>query len=70
MKTLRLTRRQTEVLLSVVNERLAGGVDDYRDAFGLSDSAAAREFSILERIGRLVMASPGRGAGHQASQRT
>jgi hypothetical protein len=50
MKTLRLTPFQRDALLSVVNERIAGGVGDLRDALGLDDRQADRTMAALERV--------------------
>jgi hypothetical protein len=47
-----LTKFERQAVLSILNERLAGGVDDLRDALGLSKAEAARYFAALERVSK------------------
>lgn len=45
-----LTAKQREAVCTVLDERIAGGVDDLRDALGLPNKAAASEMiRMLER---------------------
>lgn len=45
-----LTERQRDAIADVLNERLAGGVDDLRDALGISNKEAKAMWIILERV--------------------
>ncbi len=44
----RLTQREREAVIDVLNEALAGGADDLRDALGLSERDADQMFSRVE----------------------
>src|ERR1700722_11852324 len=50
VKTSALTPKQQEAVLDVLNERIAGGVDDLRDALGLEPKEAREMMRILERV--------------------
>lgn len=50
-----LTVKQREAVLDVLNERIAGGVDDLRDALGLSKREAGDMMRILERVTNKLM---------------
>lgn len=45
----KLTEYECRCVIDVLNERFAGGVDDLRDALGLTNREAARAWSALER---------------------
>lgn len=45
-----LTQRQCDAVVDVLNERIAGGTDDLRDALGLTNKAAAEMMRILDRV--------------------
>lgn len=49
-KTSALTPLQRTAVLDVLNERIAGGVDDLRDALGLEPKEAREMMRILERV--------------------
>jgi hypothetical protein len=44
-----LTEYEIKCTIHVLNERLAGGPDDLRDALGVSNSEAARMYAALNR---------------------
>ena len=45
-----LTDRQADAVIDVLNERIAGGTDDLRDALGLTNKAANEMMRILDRV--------------------
>lgn len=45
----RLTRLEKEAVIDVINERLAGGAEDLRDAMGISLAEAEKMMTRLER---------------------
>ena len=45
-----LTDRQADAVIDVLNERIAGGADDLRDALGLTNKAANEMMRILDRV--------------------
>lgn len=45
----KLTEYERKCVLGVLHERLAGGVEDLRDALGLSNAEAARMWAALKR---------------------
>lgn len=49
-KTSALTPKQQDAILDVLNERIAGGVDDIRDALGLEPKDAREMMRVLERV--------------------
>lgn len=49
-KTAALTPNQREAVVAVIDERLAGGQDDLRDALGLTQREAGDMFRTLERV--------------------
>lgn len=49
-KTSALTPKQQDAILDVINERIAGGVDDLRDALGMETKEASEMMRILERV--------------------
>lgn len=46
----RLTKKEKEAVIDVLNERLAGGPDDLRDALGISIEDAQRMMTRLENV--------------------
>jgi hypothetical protein len=44
----RLTKRETEAVVSVLNERLTGGWENLRDALGLEPYVAEQMMDVLE----------------------
>lgn len=45
----RLTKREKEAVIDVLNEKLAGGAEDLRDALGISLAEAEKMMTRLER---------------------
>ena len=44
----RLTKLEKSAVVDVLNERIAGGADDLRDAMGISEKAAEKMMERLE----------------------
>jgi hypothetical protein len=53
-KLIRLPETLSRVVCDVINERLAGGEGDFRDALGLSEAQAATAFRRLEEAKALI----------------
>lgn len=49
-KTSALTPKQREAVVAILNERLAGGTEDLRDALGMTNKEAADMMRVLERV--------------------
>lgn len=60
-----LTERQGEAVIDVLNERMAGGIDDLKDALGLSQKQANATWAALGRaLVKIQDAMPRRAVTH------
>ena len=48
----KLTRKEKDAVIDVLNERLAGGTSDLKDALGISEKDAERMMVRLENVVR------------------
>ena len=46
---MRLTKLEIDAILDVLNERIAGGSEDLRDALGITEKEAEQMMTRLER---------------------
>jgi len=57
---MRLTKAEKDAVLDVLNERVAGGTEDLRDALGISDKEADQMMARLENVIRKLTPAPKR----------